>query len=380
MTQHEPLDRQALLAEWQAPARLLLGPGPSLVSPTVYQAMMAPALGHLDPAFLDLLDRVQGLLRHVFETQNELTLAVSGTGSAAMESAIANLVEPGDAVLICENGFFSGRMAEMARRSGAQVRTISRPWGEVFTPQEISQALSEFPAKVVGLVHAETSTGALQPLAGIGQAVHAAGGLLLVDAVTSLGGVQVGVDENEIDVCYSASQKCLGCPSGLGPITFGPRALQALAARRAPVASWYLDLSLLRRYWGSERVYHHTTPSTLFYALHEALRTAAAEGLEARWERHRRSAALLWQGLEELGLELHVPLERRLPSLTTLRVPEGVDEALVRRRLLEEFNIEIAGGLGELKGRVWRIGLMGHSAREDLVVLLLAALKKILKR
>jgi alanine-glyoxylate transaminase / serine-glyoxylate transaminase / serine-pyruvate transaminase len=365
-------------APWQAPARYLLGPGPSLVSPRVYQAMQAPVLGHLDPAFLNLLDRVQVLLRQVFETENELTLAVSGTGSAAMEAAVANLVQPGDRVLVCENGFFSGRIAEMARRYGAEVRSLPRPWGEVYTPGEVEQALEDFPARVVAMVHAETSTGALQPLEGMAEVVHGREALLLVDAVTSLGGVPVGVDRHGIDACYSASQKCLGSPSGLGPVTFSPRAVEALEARRHPVANWYLDLSLLRRYWGSERAYHHTVSSSLFYALHESLRIIAEEGLEQRWQRHRRAAGLFWDGLEQLGLGLHVPVERRLPTLSTVRVPAGVDEMGVRRRLLEEYNIEIAGGLGELKGQIWRVGLMGYSAREDLVLLLLAALRQVL--
>jgi alanine-glyoxylate transaminase / serine-glyoxylate transaminase / serine-pyruvate transaminase len=373
-------DRLLALESWNAPARLLLGPGPSLVSPRVYQAMLSPVLGHLDPAFLDLLDRTQDLLRFVFETQNELTLAVSGTGSAAMETSVANLVEPGDRVLVCENGFFSGRIAEMARRYGAEVRSLPRSWGEVYPPEEIEQALEDFPAKVVALVHAETSTGALQSLEGISSIVHDHGALLLVDAVTSLGGVSVGVDQNGIDVCYSASQKCLGSPSGLGPVTFSPRAVQALEARKTPVKNWYLDLSLLRRYWSSERMYHHTTPSTLFYALHESLRIIVEEGLEQRWERHRRSADLFWEGLEEIGLGLHVPQERRLPTLSTVLVPDGVDELQVRRRLLNEYNIEVAGGLGELKGMIWRVGLMGYSSRQDLVTLLLAALGKILRR
>jgi alanine-glyoxylate transaminase/serine-glyoxylate transaminase/serine-pyruvate transaminase len=350
------------------------------VDPRVQRAMLAPVVGHLDPAFLKVMDGVQQMLRLVFETQNELTLAISGTGTAGMEAAVANMMEPGDAVLVCSNGYFGERIAEMARRYGAQVETLRRPWGEVFDPEEVSQALRKAanPPRLVALVQAETSTGALQPLEEIARAVHAAGALLLVDAVTSLGGTPVGVDRVGIDICYSGSQKCLGCPPGLAPITLSPAAVQKLESRRSPVTSFYLDLGLLRRYWGPERAYHHTAPISMVYALHEGLRIVAEEGLEARWARHRRNAGLLWQGLESMGLELHVPPAHRLPPLTTVRIPPGVDDIQVRRRLLDEYNIEISGGLGELKGKVWRIGLMGFSSRPELVELLLAVLRKII--
>ena len=360
------------------PPRLLLGPGPSMVDPRVLRVMATPLVGHLDPSFLDLMDRTQTLLRYVFQTNNQLTIPVSGTGSAAMEAAIANMVEPGDVVLICVNGYFGLRMADMAERYGGRVRTISKPWGDIFSADEIKQALNEKPAKVVGIVHAETSTGALQPVDAIAEVVHNQGGIIIVDAVTSLGGVRLEVDESQIDVCYSGTQKCLSCPPGLGPITLGPRAVEVLNSRKTKVSNWYLDLSMVHKYWGSERTYHHTAPITSNYALYEGLEIVAEEGLENRWSRHRRNAELFWEGLEEIGLKCHVPESHRLPSLTTVCVPEGVDEAAIRRQLLEKYNIEIAGGLGELKGKVWRVGLMGYSSRPENVILLLDALRRLL--
>ncbi|MFU8771564.1 MAG: pyridoxal-phosphate-dependent aminotransferase family protein [Anaerolineales bacterium] len=362
-----------------APPRLLLGPGPSLVDPRVLQVMATPLVGHLDPFFLDLMDRTQSLLRYVYQTQNKLTIPVSGTGSAAMEAAVANMVEPGTPVLVCINGYFGGRIAEMAARYGGEVQTINRPWGEIFPPEEVKAALRQRPAEVVAIVHAETSTGALQPLDEVASIVHELGGILIVDAVTSLGGVPLQVDELDIDVCYSGSQKCLSCPPGISPITLGQRAVQRLENRQSKVANWYLDLSMVQAYWGSERTYHHTAPISMVYGLYEALRIVVEEGLENRWERHRLNAGMLWDGLEQLGLELHVPLEYRLPSLTTVRVPDGVDELVVRQGLLRDYNIEISGGLGELKGKVWRIGLMGFSSRRENVRLLLSALADLLK-
>jgi alanine-glyoxylate transaminase/serine-glyoxylate transaminase/serine-pyruvate transaminase len=364
--------------ELDAPPRVLLGPGPSSVHPRVLRAMATPLVGHLDPYFLKLMDRVQNQLRYVFETENTLTFPVSGTGSAAMETAIANMIEPEDTVLVCINGYFGGRLAEMARRYGGDVQTIERPWGEVFAPEEVEQALKVRPSKVVAIVHAETSTGAEQPLNEIARLVHEQDGILIVDAVTSLGGLPVRVDEVGVDVCYSGSQKCLSCPPGLGPITLNARAEEALNRRKSPVANWYLDLSLVQKYWGVERTYHHTAPISANYALYEGLRLVMAEGLEECWARHRRNAELLWEGLEKLDLTLHVPKEHRLTTLTTVRVPSDVDEMAVRRRLLDEFNIEIAGGLGELKGKIWRIGLMGYSSQLENVILLLAALERLL--
>lgn len=366
-------------AELDPPTRLLLGPGPSNVPPRVLRAMATPVIGHLDPAFLQLMGEVQSLLRYVFCTQNLLTIPISGTGSAGMEASLANFIEPGDPVLICVNGYFGERMCEMASRYGAQVYRLERPWGEVFTPEEVDGALKKHPAKLVAMVHAETSTGALQPLEGMAEVVHKHGALLLVDCVTSLGGIPVLVDEWGIDIAYSGSQKALSCPPGLAPITVSPRAEEVLKRREHKVTSWYLDLTLIMQYWGTERVYHHTAPITMIYALREALRIVHEEGLERRWARHERNARLLWEGLQDLGLELFVPEAHRLPTLTTVKVPDGVNESMVRRRLLEDYNIEIAGGLGQLRGKIWRIGLMGHSSRRENVALLLTALKEVLR-
>ncbi len=360
--------------------RILLGPGPDMVHPRVTAAMTAPLLGHLDPDFLAIMDGTQQLLRYAFRTDNRLTLPISGTGSAGMEAAVASIVEPGDQVLVCINGYFGGRIAEMARRHGGDVETIERPWGEVFGPDEVRDALRRRPARVVAIVQAETSTGALQPLPEIAQVVHDQGGLLVVDAVTSLAGVPLEVDGWDLDVVYSGTQKCVGAPPGLAPLTIGPRAEEKLAARATPVDTWYLDLSILQRYWGLERTYHHTAPIALNFALYEALRMIAQEGLEARWERHGRNAQLLWDGLEALGMTLQVPAQHRLASLTTVRIPDGVDDAAVRGRLLREYGIEIGGGLGDLKGRVWRIGLMAYSSRPENVELLLGVLRRILGR
>ena len=359
-------------------APLLLGPGPSNVPPRVLQAMAAPMMGHLDPIFLDVMDRIQHLLRYTFQTENSLTIPVSGTGSAAMETALSNMIEPGDPVLVCISGFFGERMEEMCRRYRAEVEIIRRPMGEVFTIEEIEQALKSRPAKVVAIVHGETSTGALQPLEGMADLVHAHGGLLVVDAVATLGGNPVLVDEWDLDVCYSGSQKCLSCPPGLGPITLGPRAEKALAERVTSVANWYFDMSGMQKYWGKERTYHHTAPISSNLALYEGLRIVAEEGLEARWARHQASAEMLWEGLQGLDMTMVVPEAYRMTTVTTVRVPEGVDEAAVRGRLREEYNIAIAGGLGDMKGKVWRIGLMGHSARKRNVRRLIGALDKIL--
>ena len=366
--------------ELNPPTRLLLGPGPSMVHPRVLRVMATPLVGHLDPAFLELMNEVQSMLREVFHTSNRLTVPISGTGSAGMEAALVNFIEPGDPVLICVNGYFGERMCDMAARMGAEVHRLERPWGEAFTPEEIDAALQKQPAKLVAIVHAETSTGVLQPMEGIGEVVHRHGALLLMDCVTSLGGVPVLVDEWDVDIAYSGTQKALSCPPGLAPITISPRAEEVLKKRKTKVNSWYLDLTMIQRYWGLERTYHHTAPISMIYALREALRVILEEGLERRWRRHRRNAQILWQGLEEMGLELVVPEEYRLPTLTTVWVPEGVNEGFLRRRLLEDYNIEIAGGLGVFKGRIWRIGLMGFSSQRANVLLLLSALEDILQQ
>ena len=359
--------------------RLLLGPGPSLVAPRVLRAMATPLVGHLDPDFIAILADIQTMLRMVFQTGNRLTLAVSGTGTAAMEAALANLVEPGDPVLACVHGFFGDRLAEIALRQGAKVERLEAAWGQVFAVDTIEAALKARHAKVVTLVHAETSTGARQPdIAAVADACHRYDALLVLDCVTSLGGLPVEIDAWGVDVAYSASQKCLSAPPGMAPITIGPRAEERIRSRRTPVSSFYLDLTLLGKYWSDKPAYHHTAPISLAYALREALRLVKEEGLEARFDRHRRNAELLWQGLDALGLPLLIPEPLRLPSLSTPTLPAGIDDAGVRRRLLQDYNIEIAGGFGPLAGAVWRIGLMGHSSRRENVVTLLGALDEIL--
>jgi alanine-glyoxylate transaminase / serine-glyoxylate transaminase / serine-pyruvate transaminase len=366
-------------SDLNTPERILLGPGPSTVPSRVLQAMAHPLLGHLDPKFIELMKEVQDLLRYVFQTTNQMTLPISGTGSAGMESALANLIEPGDSILVGVNGYFGERICEIAGRYGASVFRLDKPWGEVLSPEEIDAALRKQPAKVVALVHAETSTGALTPLEGMAEVVHGHGGLLLVDCVTSLGGIPLKIDEWDIDIAYSGTQKCLSCPPGLAPITVGPRVLEALHQRKTKVANWYLDLTMLEHYWGEERTYHHTAPISMNFALREALRLVQEEGLEARYLRHRTNSELLWAGLEDLGLKLIVPLDHRLPSLTTVAVPEGVNDAQIRQRLLDDYNIEIAGGLGAFKGKAWRIGLMGYSSRRENIILLVSALSRLLR-
>jgi alanine-glyoxylate transaminase/serine-glyoxylate transaminase/serine-pyruvate transaminase len=325
------------------------------------------------------MDEVQQLLRYVFQTQNELTIPVSGTGSAAMEAALCNFIEPGDRVLIGVNGYFGERLCDMAGRYGAQIDRLERPWGEVFDPEEFGAALGRQQYKLVALVHAETSTGARQPgLADIAAAAHLHGALVVLDTVTSLGGVPVKIDEWGVDIAYSGTQKCLSCPPGLAPLTVGARAREVLANRKTRVANWYLDLSLLVNYWGDTRTYHHTAPISMNYALREALRLVAEEGLEDRFARHKANAEMLWRGLEALDLPPLVSPAWRLTTLTTPQLPEGFEDAAVRKLLLERYNIEIAGGFGPLAGKVWRIGLMGYSSRIENVTLLLAALRQIL--
>jgi alanine-glyoxylate transaminase/serine-glyoxylate transaminase/serine-pyruvate transaminase len=361
-------------------SRLLLGPGPSLVHPRVLRAMATPLVGHLDPDFLAILADIRSMLRAVFRTENELTLAVSGTGTAAMEAALGNLIEPADKMLACIQGYFGERLAEMGRRYGAQVERLDVPWGEVQDPSAIEAALARFPAKLVTLVHAETSTGACQPdIGAIAAACQRHGALLVLDVVTSLGGVPVEIDAWQVDVAYGAAQKALSGPPGLSPITVGPRARQAIAQRTTPPPVFYLDLELLGQYWGARPSYHHTAPISTAYGLREALRLALEEGLAARWGRHAANARRLWSGLEAIELPLLVPEARRLPTLSTPRLPGTFDEAEIRRRLLLDYNIEIAGGFGPLGGKVWRIGLMGESSRPEHILTLLAALGEVLR-
>jgi alanine-glyoxylate transaminase/serine-glyoxylate transaminase/serine-pyruvate transaminase len=370
--------RMSVYTDLNTAPRILLGPGPSMVHPRVLRTLATPVVGHLDPQFVAVMDDVKELLRAVFMTRNELTIPVSGTGSAGMEAALVNFIEVGDPVLVCTAGYFGERMAEIASRTGGDLRRLDVPWGEAFSAAQIDAELRAHPAKVVAIVHGETSTGVLQPLAEIAEVVHRHGALLLVDSVASLGGVPLSVDALGIDICYTGSQKCLSCPPGLAPITVGPQADAVLAARRSKVQSWYLDLTLVRKYWGTDRVYHHTAPVSLNYALRESLRLVCEEGLPNVFERHASVARLLWDGLEDMGLSLLVPEGMRLPTLTTVRVPEGVDDLAVRRRLLDGYNIEIAGGLGAFRGKAWRIGLMGHSARPENVLALLGALERVL--
>lgn len=359
--------------------RLLLGPGPSMVHPRVLRAMATPLVGHLDPDFLTIMADIQGMLRTVFQTENPLTLAVSGTGTAAMEAAVGNLVEPGDVMLACVQGFFGARLADLGARYGAEVVRLEVPWGEVHDPQAIDEALTRTPAKVVTLVHAETSTGARQPgIAEIAAACHRREAVLVLDVVTSLGGIPVEVDAWGVDIAYGAGQKALSAPPGFSPITVNERARRAIAARRRPPPVFYLDLEMLGKYWGEQPPYHHTAPISTAYALREALRLALEESLPARFDRHLANARRLWSGLEALDLPPLVPVDLRLPTLTTPRLPGTFDEAALRRRLLNEFNIEIAGGFGPLAGKVWRIGLMGHSSRPENVLTLLAALDALL--
>jgi alanine-glyoxylate transaminase/serine-glyoxylate transaminase/serine-pyruvate transaminase len=372
-----PMDAYPALST--TPRRLLMGPGPSNVHPRVLAAMATPLVGHLDPAFLEIMNRTRDLLRFVFQTENELTLPIAGTGSAGMEAALCNLLEEGDEILIAVNGYFGDRLSEMAVRCRARLRRLEVPWGEVFRPEQVEKALREHPPKVLAMVHAETSTGALQPVEEMVRLAHEHGALFLLDTVTSLGGVPVEVDRWGVDACYSGTQKCLSCPPGLAPITFSTPAREALRNRRTKVQSWYLDLGLIQQYWGQERIYHHTAPISMNYALYEALRLIHEEGLAARNDRHRLNAEALWTGLEAMGLELFVPLEYRLPTLNTVCIPEGVSDARVRGRLLNEHGIEIGGGLGELKGRIWRIGLMGYSSSGENVLQFLGALERVLR-
>lgn len=360
------------------PVRLLLGPGPSEIHPRVLAALAEPTVGHLDPYYLTLMNDMQRLLRGVFRTENQMTMAVSATGSAGMECTVVNLIEPGDAMLVCVNGVFGARMADVATRAGAKVTRIDRPWGEIFEPAQLKEALAKARPKVVGIVMAETSTGASQPLEEIAKLVHDAGALLLVDTVTALGGMPVEVDAWQIDAIYSGSQKCLSCPPGLAPVSFNARAMDVILHRKTPVQSWYLDVSMLARYWGEERVYHHTAPINMTYGLYEALRIVHEEGLENCFARHALNHRALKAGLAAIGIGYAAADEHQLPMLNAVRVPAGIDDAALRRGLLERFGIEIGAGLGDFKGKVWRIGLMGHGSRAGNVLLFLSALEQLL--
>ncbi len=347
------------------PDRLLLGPGPSNAHPTVLQALARTPIGHLDPLYIELMAEVQELLRYVWQTDNRLTLPMSGTGSAAMEATLANMIEPGDKVLVAVKGYFGNRLVDMAQRYQADVVKIERPWGEAFSLAELEEAVATHRPRILAIVHAETSTGVCQPMDGVGDLCRRHDCLLLLDTVTSLGAVPLYLDEWKVDLAYSCSQKGLSCPPGLGPFTMGPRAEEKLSARTSRVPNWYLDVSLLNQYWGSDRTYHHTAPVNMNFGLREALRLLAEEGLDNAWARHRRNAERLWEGLERLGLEPHAPLALRLPTLTTVRIPEGVDGKAFTLHLLNRFGIEVGGGLGALAGKVWRVGLMGYNSTPE---------------
>lgn len=356
-----------------------MGPGPSNVPHAVLSALSRPLLGHLDPLFVQMMDEIKVMLREVFQTKNEMTFPISGTGSAGMEFCLVNLIEPGDEVLVGVNGVFGGRMAEVAERCGARVTKIEAEWGKIITPEAVAAALKNSRPKLVGIVHAETSTGALTPVEEISRLVKDAGALFLLDTVTSLGGCPVRIDEWQVDAVYSGTQKCLSCPPGLSPVSLSSRALETARQRKKKVQSWYLDATLLASYWGQERVYHHTAPISMNYGLHEALRLVLAEGLEKRFERHQQNHEMLKAGLLRLGLKLSAQEGHQLWQLNAVTVPTGCDEAAVRKRLLNEFNIEIGAGLGPLKGKVWRIGLMGETSSPSNVRTFLAALETILK-
>lgn len=365
----------------KVPEKILLGPGPTPVEGRILRAMAEPTLGHLDRDFVAIMDETRELLRLVFQTGNDLTVAMSGTGSAGMETAWVNMIERGDKAIICSHGVFGSRMQDVAGRCGAEVVEVNAPMGKSVDPGDIEKAIRANPdAKFVGIVHAETSTGVLQPLDEIAPMVHGAGMFIVVDAVTSLGGMEVPVDRLGLDMVYSGSQKCLACPPGLAPVTVGPKAVEHIQGRGTKVQSWYLDLTMIMRYWGQERFYHHTAPVNMIYGLNEGLRIIAEEGLENRFARHRKNASALWAGLEALGLELLVEPAFRLPSLTSVKMPRGVDEAVVRRRLMDEYSIEVGSGLGDLKGKIIRVGLMGSGSNRRNVVLFLAALGGILSK
>lgn len=370
------------LQDFIPPHRLLLGPGPSLVHPRVLRALSAPLLGHLDPAFLSVMNDIQVLLRLVFQTEHRFTIAISGTGSAGMEASIVNLVEPGDAVIVGINGVFGTRLASVVERCGGKVIRVEAPWGTCIEPDVVEQVLARSgPVKAVAIVHAETSTGAWQPLEDIANLCRQHETLFVVDAVTSLGGVPVDVDRLGIDVCYSGTQKCLSCPPGLSPFTMSERALATVKRRRTPCQSWYLDMGLIADYWAEgTRAYHHTAPISMLYALREALRLVEEEGLAARFKRHRVNGEALLAGLEALGLIPLPPAGRRLPMLNCVTIPAHIPEADIRAQLLTHYDIEIGGGLGPLKGKVWRIGLMGESSTEAHVLTLLNALEALFMR
>lgn len=368
-----------MIKELNTSTRILMGPGPSDVHPRVLKAMSTPVIGHLDPQFIQIMDEVKEMTRQLFQTENQLTSVISATGSAGMEACLINLLEPGDEAIVCVNGVFGNRMCDIVERCGAQLIRVDAPWGDPIDPELVREALGKSNPKVVAIVHAETSTGVLQPLEEINKLVHDADALFLVDAVTSLGGTQVKVDEWGIDAIYSGTQKCISAPPGLSPVSFSPKAMEVMNSRKSKVQSWYLDMSMIRNYWaGAKRAYHHTGPISMIYSIHEALRIVLEEGLEARFARHTKNHEILRDGLEQMGFEFLVAPEYRLPMLNAIIIPDGFDDAKIRNRLLNEYNIEIGAGLGEFAGKVWRIGLMGESSTINHINMLISALKQVM--
>ena len=359
--------------------RILMGPGPSNVPPRALQAMSAPCIGHLDPYFLFIMDQTQRRLRFLFQTENPLTIPVSGTGSAGMETCFVNLVEPGDEVVVCVNGVFGTRMSDIVNRIGGQLIRVDGEWGRTIDAEEVRKAVKGRSPKILAVVHAETSTGVCQPLEDLAGIARDCGALFLVDTVTSLGGMEVAIDRMGIDAVYSGTQKCISCPPGLSPVSFSPTAVKALEERKTPVVSWYLDMSMVRDYWSADRKYHHTAPINMIYALREALRIIAEEGLESRFARHRLNHLALVAGVEAMGLSMLVPEAERLPMLNAVRIPEGADDLKLRRALLNDLGIEIGAGLGPLAGKIWRVGLMGHSSCKKNVFLFLSGLETVLR-
>jgi alanine-glyoxylate transaminase/serine-glyoxylate transaminase/serine-pyruvate transaminase len=369
----------SLPGQLNVPPRLLLGPGPSDAHPRVLSVMSTPLLGHLDPQFLDVMTETQDMLRRVYQTQNKLTFPVSATGMAGMEACLVNLVEPGDKVVLCVKGYFGTRMVDVASRTGAELTVLNRPWGEVFDPNQIRDTLKQVRPKVLGIVHAETSTGAWQDVSQLGKMCREFDTLLVTDCVTSLGCVPLKLDEWEVDAAFSCSQKGLSCPPGMSPVSFSDRAVDALKRRKTKVQSWYLDLTAVQSYWGGDRAYHHTAPITMIYAIREGLRLVLEEGLDARFARHRKNHEALKAGLTALGLSYIAPEGSRLPQLNAVRIPDGLDDVACRKRVLTEYGIEIGGGLGDFKGKAWRIGLMGYNSRPACVVQALFALEQTLR-
>jgi alanine-glyoxylate transaminase/serine-glyoxylate transaminase/serine-pyruvate transaminase len=369
-----------MISELKPTARFLMGPGPSNVNPRVLMAMATPMIGHLDPQFIQIMDEVLEMTRQIFQTKNQLTSVISATGSAGMETCFVNLLEPGDTAIVCVNGVFGNRMCDIVERCGAKLVRVDALWGESIDPAMVKKALESCSPKLLAIVHAETSTGVLQPLEEISKMVHDAGVLFVVDTVTSLGGTQVKVDEWGIDAVYSGTQKCISAPPGLSPVSFSEKSLEIMDSRKSKVQSWYLDMSMIRKYWsGTKRAYHHTGPISMVYSIHEALRIVLEEGLEARFSRHKENHEELRDGLQDMGFEFLVAPAYRLPMLNAVKVPEGYDDAVIRGRLLNEYNIEIGAGLGEFAGKVWRIGIMGESCTKNHINILLGALKHIMR-